>query len=116
MYICPSEQDEQRISERFVSLGSDGLQRLKTELEQARSNNKQSTSQCATISHPLLSFDNQLHLPPIEYDTDGNHLDLFHSPNSHFLKYTLHIPIKQLASDLQLYLPLFTNLLFHTAI
>ncbi|CAF0735773.1 unnamed protein product [Adineta ricciae] len=116
LLIEQQEQDEQRISERFVSLGSDGLQRLKTELEQARLNNKQSTSQCATISHPLLSFDNQLHLPPIEYDTNGKHLDLFHSPNSHFLKYTLHIPIKQLASDLQLYLPLFTNLLFHTAI
>ncbi|UJR26968.1 hypothetical protein I4U23_008275 [Adineta vaga] len=116
LLIEQQEQDEQRISERLESLGSDELQRLKTELDQARSNNKQSTSNCATISHPSITFNTQLHLLPIEYHSNENSIDLFHSPTSHFIKYIIHIPLKDLPQDLQLYFPLFTNLLFHTPI
>ena len=57
-----------------------------------------------------------MQLPPLTYYSHDQHIDLFDSPSSHFNKYTLHIPISNLPSDLQLYLPLFSNLLFHTAI
>jgi Zn-dependent M16 (insulinase) family peptidase len=93
-----------------------GLKKLKDELDQARFNNKQSSSQCATIESPLIPYNNQLHLPPIEYISNEQQIDLFHSPTSHFNKYVLHIPIQDLPTDLQLYLPLFSILLFHTSI
>ncbi|CAF1106502.1 unnamed protein product [Adineta steineri] len=116
LLIEQQEQDEQRISERLEFLGPNGLKKLKTELDQARANNKQSSSNCANIPHTSTSFDNQLHLPPIEYYSNDNDIDLFHTPTSHFVKYTLHIPLKHLSPDLQLYLPLFSHLLFHTSI
>ena len=110
------EQEEQRIAERFRTYGSDGLQKLKDELNQARLNNKQSSDQYANISQSFITFNNQLHLPRIELYSNTDHLDLFHCPTSHFNRYTLYIPIKNLPVDLQLYLPLFSNLLFHTSI
>ena len=79
-------------------------------------NNQQSLAQCAAIEHPPVTFDNQLHIPPIDYYSTESQIDLFHSPTSHFIKYVLHIPMKELPVDLQPYLSLFTNLLFHTAI
>ncbi|CAF3431779.1 unnamed protein product [Rotaria sp. Silwood1] len=116
LLVEQQEQEEQRIAERLNLLNSKGLQKLKNELDQARSNNKQSSSQCANISNPSIPFHNQLHLPQIEYYSNKDQIDLFHSPTSHFIRYTLHIPLKDLPLDLQLYLPLFSNLLFHTSI
>jgi len=110
------EQEEQRIAKRIESLGPNGLEKFKIELDQARLNNKQSSSECAKISDLSIKFNNQLHLPPIEYYSNQDQIDLFHSPTSHFIKYTLHIPIKNLPEHLQIYLPLFSNLLFHTSI
>ncbi|CAF0727931.1 unnamed protein product [Rotaria sordida] len=116
LLVEQQEQEEQRIAERLDSLSSNDLQKLKDELDQARSNNKKSSCECANISHSLISFNNQLHLPQIEYYSNKDQIDLFHSPTSHFNRYTLHIPLKDLPQDLQLYLPLFSNLLFHTSI
>lgn len=110
------EQDEQRIAERLENFGSIGLEKLKLEFNQARLNNKQSSSECANISTDSIPYNTQLHLPPIEYNSNTEQIDLYHSPTSQFLKYTLHIPMKDFPLDLQIYLPLFSNLLFHTSI
>lgn len=111
-----SEQEEQRIADRLQTLGPHGLKKLQIELDQARANNKQSSSQCAKTSLPSIVFPQQLQFPPIKSYSNDQYIDLFDSPTSHFNKYTLHIPISDLPADLQIYLPLFSNLLFHTAI
>ena len=110
------EQEEQRIADRRQALGVAGLAKLKDELNQARSNNKQASSQCANVPSEIITFNNQLHLPPIEYVSSESQIDLFNSPTTQFNRYVLHIPFEHLPSDLQFYLPLFTNLLFHTSI
>lgn len=107
------EQEEQRIADRLETLDRKNLQ---IELDQARVNNKQSSSQCASTSILSIPSPAQIHYPPIKYYSHDHYIDLFDSPTSHFNKYTLHIPIANLPSHLQMYLPLFSNLLFHTAI
>ncbi|CAF3519311.1 unnamed protein product [Rotaria socialis] len=116
LLIEQQEQEEQRITQRRDSLGPNGLKELKDELDQARSDNKKSNSECGDIPHLPTTISDKLHLPPIEYYSNKDEIDLFHSPTSHFIQYTLHIPVKNLPPDLQLYLPLFSNLLFHTSI
>lgn len=110
------EQEEQRIADRRQALGVAGLAKLKDELNQARSNNKQASSQCANVPSEIITFNNQLPLPPIEYVSSESQVDLFNSPTTQFNRYVLHIPFEHLPSDLQFYLPLFSNLLFHTSI
>ena len=114
-FVC-LEQEEQRITDRLQALGPAGQAKLKDELTRARSNNQQASSQCAQVPSSSLPFNNQLHLPPIEYVSSEGQIDLFNSPTTQFNRYVLHIPFENLPSDLQSYLPLFSNLLFHTSI
>lgn len=110
------EQNEQRVEQRLQTLGKKNLDQLQKQLEQAKERNQQSLAQCARVPDLSVDFDQQLHYPPIECHSHKKSIDLYHSPTSDFLRYTLHIPLTNLSYDLQQYLPLFSNLLFHTSI
>jgi len=110
------EQEEQRLVDRRQRLGVEGLTKLKDELIRARTTNSHSASQCGQIESPRISFNDQLILPPIEFYSSESSIDLFHSPTSQFNRFVLHIPFDQVPIDLQIYLPLFSYLLFHTSI
>lgn len=110
------EQDEQRIQQRLQTFGKIGREKLRQQLEQAKENNRKSSEECASLTSLSIEYNQQLHLPPIEHYSQQPSIDLYHSPTSHFNKYVLHIPINDLPENLQIYLPLFSNLLFHTSI
>lgn len=97
-------------------MGRSGLKKLREELEKARSNNKKASSNYEEIEMPASVSLENIEMPPIDLVSNENGVRLFHSPTSKFNRFAVHIPLENLDEKLQIYLPLLTNLLFHSPI